>query len=1264
MLLNKSVILFCLLFLKGVLVFSQEKVFHQEIIWNAPNQFKNGEEIVVIPNCKNCELLTSIPFYSSILDNSFTGETTLEVVTYSTGVVSSQELSYLSNYKQKIKSVVDFSILPSAHKGQVRYVLQGMPFVLEHGQIKKITSIDYKVTQKPFLLKAKSFVTSSVLGDFNKRWYKIAVSKDGIYKIDKAMLLSMGIDVSQINPKSINIYGNGYGRLPIQNSVYRPDDLVKNPIFISGEADNSFDDADYILFHGFGPSKWSYSSNLYRRDLNPYTNNAYYFLCIDASDSPLRIADQQITTPETAVITKYDYSLLHESEQRNLLKAGQRFYGEEFDAQLTQSFSFSLPDYVASPAKLIVSYAAQNAFTGSTIKVMYNGSQIISNSLQGSASDEFGRAELQGTFTPNSSSANVSITVNRSNPKVLTYLDKIELFTQRNLKMAGGAFYFRTTENVSPSGINRYIISNISPDAEVWDVTNRTNPRRMQGQFSGSNFEFKATSDTIREFVAFIPSGYLQPTFVKEVTSQNLHALPYADILIVTNPKFLNYANQLADLHRNIGETVHVVTTEQVYNEYSSGQPDPVAIRFFAKMFYDRANGNANLIPGNLILFGNGHYDPRQITLGESYVLAYQDYNSESAIDAFTSDDFYAILDDVEAFAPSDQMDIGVGRMIASTDVDATILLDKVKVYIENQSKSVSTLNDWRTSYTLIADAEDYFITSDCEKVYNKTKVLYPELNETKIYADAYSQQISAGGIRLPEMEQDITSRVENGSLLFAYVGHGGPRGAGQSRFINHDQINSWSNKEKLHLFVSATCDFARIDDPSEITAGGLNMLNPNGGAIAMMTTTRSIYYTVNTNVDTNFFNNVFTRDANYQPLTFGEIFVKTKNAAMASDNKRSFTLIGDPALRIALPRLKVVTDSLNGVEITNLGIDTLKALSKITIKGHLTDANGNPLNTFNGIIVPDVFDKEKLNKTLGAYPGKTTVLDFYTQNNTLYKGNVSVVNGKFQFSFIVPKDINYQYGKGKITYYADNDVIDAGGSCTVITVGGINPNGVQDNLPPVIVAYMNDEKFVNGGMTDENPIFKANLKDDFGINAVGNGIGHDIALVLDGDEANPIILNNYYTADLDSYQSGKIAYPMKGLAVGPHKLKLKVWDVNNNPAEFFMDFLVVKEEQLALSHVLNYPNPFTTSTDFYFEHNQFNDLLEAQIQIFTVSGKLVKTINSYVQTSGFRSNGIHWDGRDDFGDQLAKGVYVYTLSVKNSAGSKVQKTEKLVILK
>jgi hypothetical protein len=410
------------------------------------------------------------------------------------------------------------------------------------------------------------------------------------------------------------------------------------------------------------------------------------------------------------------------------------------------------------------------------------------------------------------------------------------------------------------------------------------------------------------------------------------------------------------------------------------------------------------------------------------------------------------------------------------------------------------------------------------------------------------------------------------------------------------------------------------------------------------------------------FFQNVFKRDAGKSPLAFGEMIRLTKNAAGSSDNKRSFTLIGDPALKIALPLMRIVTDSING-QHPLIEIDTVKALSKMTIKGHIEDFNGNILTGFNGVVAPSIFDKPKTQYTLGQDPD-SPIIPFELQRNIVYKGQASVTNGYFNLTFVVPKDINFAYGPGKISYYADNGQFDAAGEDKRFIIGGIDPNGISDATGPEIDLFLNEETFVSGGITDETPILLAKLFDENGINTVGNGIGHDLMAIIDGNTADPIILNEYYTADLDSYQSGSVRFVLPQLEKGAHTLTLKVWDVNNNSSQVTIDFIVQQKAEIALDHVLNYPNPFTTSTEFYFEHNQVCAELETQIQIFTVSGRLVKTINQLVNTQGFRSAGIPWDGKDDFGDQLAKGVYVYAVKVKSSDGITAEKIEKLVLLK
>lgn len=1253
-----------LLLLNIQLLNAQSFSYRISVPWEKSRQIMEDDKKVFLPSIENCGYQGQLPFFmwkekiGSSQDFSFSFK---NLVYEDFKAEETMVFRKLTN----LKEVVELKGKTSSERGINYAVIEVVPVIKEGGTYKKLVSFEVSLHPKEGVFKSKSFVTSSVLADPGSRWYKIGVKGDGIHIITRDFLARIGIDVSSLNPQHINIYGNANGKISEANNVYRPDDLVKNAIQVIGEQDGVFDNGDYILFHAYGPNKWKKEGNRFVREMNPYTETAYYFIRISSSEPPLRIQEQVSSPSPTTTVTTYNYADIYEKEYKNLVKGGSTWYGDEFDVDLSKNFAFSVPNIVTSvPVNWGISFASNSNNSANTLVTKVNGTTIGSVSC-GSSGSDYLRVESQPTYNATSSSLSVNLSFNRVSPSTVLYLDKIELNAVRSLVFYGNQMYFRDFNSVGAGNVSKFVLSAFSQGVEVWDVTDRRRPSKIAGNLSGSEFEFAVSTDTLREFIAFRNTGFQTPVFIKEVTTQDLHALDPAKLLIVTHPDYKQQAERLAGLHRSQNTSTHVVTTEEVYNEFSSGAQDPAAIRWFAKMFYDRAGGDVSKMPENLLLFGTGNYDPRAIVVGGNYVVTYQVKNSENKIDALVADDFFAMLDDNESFENGDLLDIGVGRLIASDQVTAKDIVDKIESYLKNTNITTDdkTFGDWRLKYVQIADDEAYFLNIDCEPQSTYVTTNFPEMNGDKLYADAHTQVVAAGGQRYPSLVEAINDRVDRGALVINYVGHGGVYGAADERFINIPQIQSWQNIDKLNLFVSATCEFTRFDDPSLRSAGEWNFLNPKGGCIATMTTTRSVYYSVNSTVGKRFYENVFTRDADLEPLTFGEIIRRTKNATNEGVNKRSFMLIGDPALKIALPRWKIVTDSINLVN-PSVTQDTVRALSKMRVKGHIEDQFGNIMTSYNGKLSPSIFDKPKNNVTLNNKPGLTDVIPFKTQQNVLYKGNVSVQNGYFDFSFIVPKDIDYNYGNGKISYYADNTLIDASGYDKRFIVGGVDPNGVVDNTPPVITMYLNDETFVNGGLTDENPRLIVKLFDENGINAVGNGIGHDILAVLDDNTANPIVLNNYYIADLDSYQSGKIEYRFSNLPIGKHKLTFKAWDVNNNSAEAKIDFEVAERRDLALSHVLNYPNPFTTHTDFYFEHNQVSEPLEAQVQIFTVSGKLVKTINQLVNTRGYRSEGIAWDGRDDFGDFIGKGVYVYQLTVKNSRGQTAKKIEKLVILK
>jgi hypothetical protein len=634
------------------------------------------------------------------------------------------------------------------------------------------------------------------------------------------------------------------------------------------------------------------------------------------------------------------------------------------------------------------------------------------------------------------------------------------------------------------------------------------------------------------------------------------------------------------------------------------------------------------------------------------------------------------MMDDNEGDMTSGLVDIGVGRFPVRSKSEAEAVTNKMEHYYKRNfgfdanatESSCSTASndypqgDWRNRLCFTADDEDGNLHESQADGLANSLALDKDYNVNKIFVDAYVQVSTPGGDRYPDAVNDINTSFEKGCLIWNYTGHGGEVGLGAERFVEISQILGWKNINNLPLMVTATCEFSRFDDPDRTSAGELCLLNPDGGAIGLLTTARVAFSDKNATLNAAFFSHAITPMTNGKMPHIGDLYRLTKIDIGFNSLYMNFVILGDPALKLAYPEQRVYTSFVNSQAVTSTSSDTLKALSKITISGFVGDKNGNKLTTFNGVVFPTVFDKANTITTLGN-DATSPITTFTLQKNNIYRGKSTVVNGDFSFTFLVPKDISYNYGIGKISYYAHNGVHDAQGFYDKIIIGGSNPNAVVDNQGPTINLYMNDEKFVSGGTTNENPKIYAVVSDSSGINTIGTGIGHDAVAVIDATSSKPIILNDYYVADLNTYQKGKIRYPLNELSEGNHSLSVKIWDVQNNSSTSFTDFVVSKQAELALTHILNYPNPFTTKTKFFIEHNQCCTSLKVMVQIYTITGKVVKSINQTINDGGFRLDGIEWDGRDEYGDKLARGVYIYRVSVSDNNKKKAEKIEKLVIL-
>lgn len=1229
------------------------------------------------------------------------------------------ELSFLidENASIVVESVKRKPLSNSVFSGQTGLVTYGGIGVSESRKVKnaifypvqKLSDGSYEVVTQATIrvpkLSSPSFTSKakkSVPGIFaSGTWYKIPILRDGIHVLDSQYLQSLGINVSSIDPRNIEIWmGNGY-MLAHPNATARPN-FQQVRILVEGESDGSFDANDRIIFYQNGPQKHFYNDDLRRWDfeLHRYSTQNYVFLRIDGANG-WRLLDVpanqgQIVDQSERLIWKEEE--LYKSEAD--IKSGTEWYGQRFTTAVSSAsatiLNDTLPDWVPNAAGFSsVTLIGRSLGVSSNMKFFVNGQGIgetVISSIAELSSIEgvsgisrtfFGAIEagrvangilaMQGDFSHPTSTASA-------------FIDQIKIWYPSNFTAERGRLEIQRPPS---SSVERYLVQGFSSQPLAFDITNPLEPQKLHVTTQGANYVVSSVGNGARRLV--VQNSFLRPQSGGLVVSQNIRELiTYPQMVIVTSEELLVAAQEFADYRsQKSNMNITIVTQNQIFNEFSSGVPDFVAIRDYLRYVYQQAPSLDQRLKYGLF-FGDATYDYKNIEgkngaeVLKNHVFTYQTRESLHREFSFGSDDFFGLLDENEgawrtniAASEMDRVDIGLGRFPVQTVSEARAMIEKIKMY-----ESAESQGSWRSIFTYVSDDdvsgskndEDlHLINADVSSQFIDTD--NSGVRVKKIHMLSYTPEITTVGRRFPQATNDLIETINEGSLVINYSGHGDEQLLADERLFESDMISRFTNAARPSIFVTATCSFGRFDDAFGQSGAEKTVLHPNGGMIAALTTTR-VVYTSPTIGNNNFGLNIAisrimsSRDDDGKPFTMGEIFRQVKNESPAVVvNGRKFILLGDPSMRLGLPEQTATLEDVNEIPLANSL--SLKALDRVMLTGNVL-RNGSQLDvSFNGEAEITVYDGSRF----VPYPEKSWVdafcpnddCGYFIQNDILFRGRATLENGAFQSNFILPKDLNFSGRTGRIHAYAKSETSDAVASFSDVTFSGTNPNAINDGRGPIIRMYLNDESFSNGMLVNPSPTLIVRLQDDSGINTTGSGVGHELMATLNTVPERNFILNEFYDSELNDFTRGGLEFDFPDLPSGTYSLRLRAWDVFNNVNEESVDFVVANTGELEIVNLYNYPNPMSMFTNFVFEHNQeAGQELDVLIRIYTLSGRPIAQIVENIISVGNIVQ-IPWYGRDNDNAMVANGTYLYSIRVRGeteNGKSTAENIERLVIIR
>lgn len=1099
------------------------------------------------------------------------------------------------------------------------------------------------------------------------KWKRISVSETGMHIITNAELRSWGFD-----PEKVNVYGYGGREIPgeFTNDTY--DDLPLLPCVRTSGG---------IVFYAVDNVKWEYqdaSQLLYTHSINRYSNNSYYFISDIDTDNPDMASANHLSLPVAnpdTVISSFRSRLLHEREMATLSNTGAIILGEDFRTTNSQNFSFQLPDMADSDVYMSQQFGSNISSGTGSLKFFANGTQLPSvgddNISPIKLSDQFIRLNANERKISNiKDKLDLKIQFASTGALRTARLDYIELTYNRNIKLNNGQILFHDNYNSwktkDPNKVyasTTIIVDGCDASTRIWDITDPARPKNVVFSLNGSKASFTITEKGYREFIAFNSDKItLRTSSPTDIPNQNIHGMEQPDMVIITAPEFIDAANRVADLHRNNDDmTVHVLTPDVIYNEFSSGVEDVGAWRKALKMWHDRSVNSDNVFKYCMII-GKPTADLKMINPSKTPRLPiWQSVTGVSQNTSYSTDDYIGMVDDNTNFNISNaKIRIAVGRWPVQTATEASQMADKLCNYVNNPE-----FGAWRNNILCIADDQDNGVHL------SQIETMWEELNKSKVgknffydklYLDSYPLSYSGTGAGYPEARSKFFNKIDEGVLLVNYVGHANPKSWTHEGFLNWTDMNSFSNK-RLPFLYAATCEFLRWDDDDDISGAQIMWLNPKGGVIGMICPSRSVYISQNGTLTAQYGKSFFSPGSDGKQKTLGEIFIEGKNKYPSTDdNKLKYCLLADPAMRLPMPSYNVTVTKIGDTETTSDNMAEISARSKTAISGTITDNAGNILEDFNGTISLSLYDAEKSITTYGnGKDGK--VMHYNDWNSRLFNGSAKVVDGKWEMIVMTPLEIDNIYNNALMSLYASSeDGREAHASFSDFYVYGFNAELEDDEDGPEIEEFrLNSKTFANGDWVNTNPVMFATVSDISGINISDSGIGHKITLTLDGNIHFDDI-NSFFKTEEGDPTRGSIVYPLQNLGTGKHTLELTVWDYANNSSRASINFNVGVGKEPQILNLSSDASPAKVSTVFSVETDRPLSDMACLFEVFDLSGRRVWKYETNESTDINSTLSVSWNLCDSGGVRVPRGIYMYKATVTTPEGVRSSKTKKMAV--